>query len=506
MIYDTGEDGIDDGEKDIDGIDETTENASLLSDNAKEVEVEAGYSICGLDGCLCNTVQGMIGCGVFVLCAAITVQSLAAGSSHIRLPPWANFLLLTACLILMGYLEGFHVTVVILEKAAPDTLAAHPRAAAVHATVTASPKRFLIGRQVLLTTFMFLTAEIMTFDDDEHEAVLFVPARVVRALLISGLAGSVLAFVLGSLAPQLLACSFPIAHFGLPGAGCLASLIMLLERTGVAELSCFLAELLQAHTHPEAAGPDCFAFGSGVVFQPGGSSDAPDDASEAGKVPQGPPSLSPDPPGGTVYIAKCVGSTVLAGACLWVGGWRLLSGHSALVGGDVATPWVAALVLGVVLLLFGALVCLEGMNIAVLALEKATPESLASANPSVRAFHASAMTGPSVRRFLVGRQFVIVYCDFIMCKLLGLWGILPVILIAQVFPQLVAASSPTGWMALPGARAMFWLCRVVEATGLGHAGWALSKGLACLVNSCGASSRNEVYGVGKTVHMGPDKR
>ena len=59
---------------------------------------------------MCSHYSAKPGCGVIPYKVITTAKSIPmqfpSAMPFGRLPPWANFLLLTACLILMGYLEG----------------------------------------------------------------------------------------------------------------------------------------------------------------------------------------------------------------------------------------------------------------------------------------------------------------------------------------------------------------------------------------------------------------
>jgi len=455
-------------------------------------------SICGR--CwrlLYQCVQTVLGCAIFLVCSAITVHSIGAGDSVIRIPPLANFALLSACLTAIGYLEGYHVTLVVLEKVSSSSLEQqHPRAAAVHSLATKSAHKFLVGRQVLLTGLMFLTANITKFECNECN-VSWLPEGLIQLLLETGLAGSVVVLVIGSLTPQLVAASFPVYHYGLPGGYYLVSLALLVERSGVAEVSSFLSDTFCRWMRLEK---DDFSFGSDFVFQAAGhvnpEGEPQAEATECGTKE---PSAAAQP---MQCSWKVVFSSLIGIGTLGMGLWYMFSGDSYLCGKACKKPVVTALALLVLLGLLLALSLLEGMNIATLALEKVPPEEIHQSRPQARQFLKNAMSGDSVRRFLIGRQFLVVYCDFIVFQLLGLWGSVPVILIAQVFPQLAAASSPVSFVEFFGARVMFWACRVTEATGVGHAGWILTQAVI-RVNACVSGDRgdDETFAVGKAVSI-----
>jgi len=67
--------------------------------------------------------------------------------------------------------------------------------------------------------------------------------------------------------------------------------------------------------------------------------------------------------------------------------------------------------------------------------------------------------------------------DFIISNISGLWGLPITVFLAQVMSQIIAATNPAYWMALPGARFMLLLSLTIEKIGVCHFGWFL--GNAC---------------------------
>jgi len=141
---------------------------------------------------------------------------------------------------------------------------------------------------------------------------------------------------------------------------------------------------------------------------------------------------------------------------------------------------------------------LEGLQIAILALERTSPSTFRHKN---RAFvsHTLAMdnNGHNVQRFLVGRQFFVVFVVFLCAQLTtykdladdftwmpewlfvaliqtGLPGALIVLAFGQLMPQLIATTNPITFMNLPGTWSVIQLCLVFETFGVTHFSWVLS--------------------------------
>merc|ERR1719190_59383 len=103
--------------------------------------------------------------------------------------------------------------------------------------------------------------------------------------------------------------------------------------------------------------------------------------------------------------------------------------------------------------------------------------------------------GHNVQRFLVGRQFFVVFVVFLCAQLTtyadlnlsfmppwlftvliqtGLPGALIVLAFGQLMPQLIATTNPITFMNLPGTWSVLQLCLCFEAVGVTHFSWVLS--------------------------------
>lgn len=203
-------------------------------------------------------------------------------------------------------------------------------------------------------------------------------------------------------------------------------------------------------------------------------------------------------------------STALTLGCIILVCYGIGKGYAALPG-----PPVALLVIFVlVLVLLGYL---EGLQVAILALERVPAESFKESHP--RAYHThklvTAGRGINVQRFLVGRQFFVVFVVFLCAQLTtyptlpreflpdwlfvviidtGLPGALIVLAFGQLMPQLIAATHPRRFLNLFGAREVVLLTLCFESLGVTHFSWLLArcvKWLFCLQDSSEVEEDNE---------------
>ena len=162
-------------------------------------------------------------------------------------------------------------------------------------------------------------------------------------------------------------------------------------------------------------------------------------------------------------------------------GWRAATTNGAdFLGLSSSGCGCAGWVLGAgLLLLLLAMGMLEGLMVAALALEKspeAAPAAAAAAG-GLPLLGGLAADGETMRRFLLGRQALVLCSDFAIQRVVGLAACLVVVVFAQALPQLVASRHPRAWAQLPGAYAAFRVALAVEASGLTHFGWLVAHGL-----------------------------
>jgi len=188
---------------------------------------------------------------------------------------------------------------------------------------------------------------------------------------------------------------------------------------------------------------------------------------------------------------RYVGATVLTLCCIGLVIYAIGKGYAALPG----HPILLYLIFLFVVILLGYL---EGLQIAILALERTSPSTFKERK---RAYvsHSLAMRnrGRNVQRFLVGRQFFVVFVVFICAQLTtyskireelywmpdfiftaiiqtGLPGALIVLSFGQLMPQLIATTNPVDFMNFRGTWSVIQLCLTFEAIGVTHFSWVLS--------------------------------
>merc|ERR1719493_6032 len=153
---------------------------------------------------------------------------------------------------------------------------------------------------------------------------------------------------------------------------------------------------------------------------------------------------------------------------------------------------------------------LEGCQISVVGLQIYDPESFRETHPRAYRVCKLVHTGPNVERFLVGRQFLLLFNGFLVSRVgggsgavyefeMGSWtwthefttfffsnGVLLMIVIValgQLPCQLLAADKMLGFFDLPFGHmyVVCYPCLIVESIGLTHSSYLL-KDVLCLIS------------------------
>jgi len=169
--------------------------------------------------------------------------------------------------------------------------------------------------------------------------------------------------------------------------------------------------------------------------------------------------------------------------------YAISNGYAALDGHPV-------LLLIIFFSVVALLAYLEGLQVAIMALIDANRSTF---RHLPRAYNnhklANANHGLNVQRFMVGRQFFVVFVVFLGAQLTtyselkidwlpnflyiliiqtGMPGVLFVLSFGQLMPQLIASTHPVTFMNLPGSWAVIHMALGFEAAGVTHFSWVLS--------------------------------
>jgi len=379
-------------------------------------------------------------------------------------PGVAHFFILCFCLTLVAYLEGLQVAILNCEHVDPEKKKeSHPRAYKLMTAVRQgnNVERFLVGRQFFTIFVMTLFAQVSSFPDVSH---LGIPDAVWFIFIATGLPGALVVTTIGSLQPQLLAAKDPWNFLNLRGSYSVLMLCFALEWTGICtHFAWMLIAILRKTLFRSELSPK-------------------DKAVEMSTQDQA-----------FDYLKYVVSFGVLGMyfSYLMFGMW---SGESLL--GQSGVPGPVVFIIFSCCILFLAL--LEGVQVAILVRENKDPDenNFAVTHPRAHALMKRATHEKNVRRFLIGRQFFVIFVVFLInqCTIypdiskmgvnnvlwfiviqLGLPTALNVLCFGQLPAQLLANLDPMLFMNRPGPRFTLEVCLFTEMTGIAHFSWVVTS-------------------------------
>ena len=200
--------------------------------------------------------QMVASCMMLVACLAVTCDALwkVEATMYPGLTTLSNFALFFCLVCFLGLLEAIQIAAFAVVKLPKDVVARNPAAEANCKMVFRGQnfKALLIGRQIGVTTSMFMLAKITTTKVDSNATSAFnstllgleVPAAI-HAVFNTGLPGALITTIVASLWWRIAAASFPIAFMGNPIVKLTIKLWLFLEASGVASASWLLADVMR---------------------------------------------------------------------------------------------------------------------------------------------------------------------------------------------------------------------------------------------------------------------
>lgn len=317
--------------------------------------------------------------------------------------------------------------------------------------------KFLVGRQFFTIFVMTLIAQVTTFPGLSK---LGVPEVLWFIFVQTGFPAALVVTTVGSLQPQLLAAKDPWKFLDLYGTNAVMALCYGLELTGICthfawllinlfKSTVFLTEFKNKEVEVAGENKTVKFIVEGMKY----------------------------------IVSTCV---VLTYFVLLM--WGIWTNQAVL-----PVPGVVAFILFVLAGTF--LAHLEGLQVAILVAEGRDPEPYAATHPRGYKLMKIALTEKNVRRFLIGRQFLVIFVVFLInqCTIfpdishLGINGTVWFIFVSLGFPtainilcwcqlptQILANNDPYMFMDRYGPTFTLWVCLIVEMSGLAHFSWVVS--------------------------------
>jgi len=187
--------------------------------------------------------------GVLGFALAVTIEALYKGqtSAWEGIPETISLILFLVLMCCVGLLEGMQIaffTVAKLPKSERGTSTiALKTCECLFKNGGKNLPGFMCGRQMTVTLCFFIIARVTTVnvDVETDENIFGVSDFIQKNLLNLGFMGAITTTILGSIAWQLVASSFPIAFLSNPIVFVFLQLALALEATGICAAAWFLA-------------------------------------------------------------------------------------------------------------------------------------------------------------------------------------------------------------------------------------------------------------------------
>jgi len=439
------------------------------------------------------------------------------------LPAWLVIIFLCLLVTVLAYCEGTQIALMLLEKVngreIPDDICCSARVKRTHQLAQNNTERYLLGRQIFVTGIVFMVAKMIGMKSIFATAVkdsfgeTFGSQTLVLMFVNTGFAGSLIVLAFGQLVPQLIVTTTPLLQYQLFPTYEIIWLQLFCERLGVAEM----APILRKFTKwVYGLKDEDFGVGSGVEFTIKAEEDA-EEQEELGCC----VTFWMEVPFWQQIIKIVVGVVVFCGSLYFICD-NILGGHSdftiverdadgkPVVDENLPYPgWKAEIgdvhILIQLLLFFPVsniiMGFLEGSQIAILALEKAPAAVIKRTHRDAYFGHKLTQQRDNVRRYLLGRQFFVVFVDFIAAHSMGIGGLGILVPVSQLFPQLLAASNPAWFMSTWGSKGVLLLTLIIEFTGLCHFSWGLFTIFFVIRNLVQSEEKANVGSVGQAVDI-----
>lgn len=176
---------------------------------------------------------------------AVTIKAILDGKSGIwkGTPAAAAIVIFFILMCIVGLMEGMQIAAFALVKLPDEVLQTYGFAYKNCKLMFSGSnfQAFLIGRQIFVAALMFIVARIATVNVKKGEPTIFGVSEGFQNFINTGLLGSVILTIIGSLAWRIIASSFPVAFMSNPLIYVILRITLFLDMIGIASASWLLA-------------------------------------------------------------------------------------------------------------------------------------------------------------------------------------------------------------------------------------------------------------------------
>jgi hypothetical protein len=182
-----------------------------------------------------------------LLCCAfaVTIDTILNGNTTMwaGVPPLVSIFLLVGLIAMTANIDGLQIALFAFAHLPEEELAKNP-VARNNFQLTFRENNlqaFLVGRQILQTSIMFMIARITTINIGKDEDTVFGVGKGMQQFLNFGIPGAFISTIVASLSWRILATSFPRGFLANPFANATIRLCLFLDFTGIVDVSWLLA-------------------------------------------------------------------------------------------------------------------------------------------------------------------------------------------------------------------------------------------------------------------------
>jgi hypothetical protein len=416
----------------------------------------------------------------------VLVAVICIGNQYcvLQIHPAGLFILLIIALIWLGYIEGLHYSVVCLEKRdMAQFTEMFPLACKNHAKVntTEKVKKFLVGRQFFVIFVVFLIAQITSFPYIPKNFG-GMPETLVTVLFQTGLPGIAIVLTYGQLLSQLYAEQYVMSFSNLLGCNFVTDVCMGAEYIGICHFSHLLFRTAAILTCGSIRRAEQTMTDDNLIDRKL-QEHAEEGENSRFEYVVADPMIYEETTAFDVF--RYIWSTCVTLFSVLIIMYGIGAEYYVLPTSNIGTYFVffAALTL---------LFYLEGLMIAIVAIQYYDRESFREAYPRTYMLHELVTRPDNVKRFIIGRQFCTVLTNFMLaqstvfaawpsdgfeptlfwiCVKSGLVGVLTVLSFGQLLPELLAAQYPLRFLDMYGCYSIVYISLFFDWIGVGHCAW-----------------------------------
>ncbi len=209
-------------------------------------KIESNEPLRGILGKIFFWLRVVISTVLLGFCLAVTLQALFDNNSGIweGVPTWASIIIFITLMCLAGLMEGMQIAAFSLINV-PEEELRHHSVAYTNCQLMFTGQNlqsFLIGRQIFVASLIFIVARIASISGPEEYRI-FGASASLQSFYNTGLLGSIVLTIIGSLVWRIIASSYPLAFMSNPIIYIIIRVCLFTEGSGICSASWGLARV-----------------------------------------------------------------------------------------------------------------------------------------------------------------------------------------------------------------------------------------------------------------------